>query len=1506
MSLEWQHLRPWHGTQHTAFEELCCILAAAELPPNALRFVRKGAPDAGVEGYWILNNDDEWGYQTKFFLMPPGSTQWGELDDSVKVALEKHPRLVRYTVCLPLDRGDPRLEDTKHMKDRWDERVKKWQEWAQGRNVQFEYWGTHELARLLTHEKHRGRHLFWFDRNRFSDEWFANHLSDARAQAGERYTAPLNVELPISQLFDGLARTPHFWHRWRQRMLAIRDVVGRRSYLVFPTEIEADYRELRTKLGAVIAAANGLEETPAAPLDLTALTAALQSADLGLSNLYQKLHEIEGAQRRAAEAATKQTLRRYSDDNLNDCLRRLQEISDVLETAIEFANGPQVRLATGKNLLVTGEAGSGKTHLLCDAADQRAKSRWPTVVLFGEQFNGDDPWTSIVRLLGQTGSREDLLPALEAAGEARRCRILLLIDAINEGEGLKIWPSHLAAFLTTLGRYPHLALALSVRTTYRNLVIDPPLLVPERLLEVTHTGFADRSYAAVRRFFGYYGLKQPSWPLLTPEFTNPLFLKLFCSAVKNEGLQEVPPGVSGITGVFDFFLRSINAKLARPTQLNYDPTEPLVQTAVAQLSAAMATANATHVSVATAREICEKLLHGREFERSLFRRLQTEGVITRHVTSRWEHLESGPPTEIVRFTYQRFSDHLLVTNRLAQIARPAATAEVRQVAADFLQSTYRLGLLEALAIQLPESFGVELLDVAPSAAKNRAARQAFIASIAWRKTEAVTEETRACINRHLPAGRHEHYQLLDVFLMVSAHPRHLLNADFLHRHLLKFKMADRDAWWSVYLHKTFEEESAVARVIDWAWEDDDRSHLSDDAVRLAATTLLWFCTTSHRFVRDRATKALVSLLETRIPTLLKLIPDFWTVDDPYVTERLMAVAYGCAMRTTNLPELTLLAQTVYDTVFRGEPPTRLLLRDHARGVIAVAQHRGCPLDGDPRRTIPPFHSPWITSPPPLDQLEKKYKAGTTQASWSLNSIFSSMTHGDFGVKIINGYFEWSGLRRNSGRRSMQQIHDEFVAGLKPDVRLDFDYFVAEFEKARSWRLHESLRLAMGMPPEEPVSTLIAAESELLSGLSKTQARIFQEKIKPFLEHPGASKQAESFDLDLMRRWMLRRIFQLGWTIKRFGEFDANVRDVRGREAHKPERIGKKYQWIAYDEFLARCSDNLAFDNTLTRDFPEEATNGMWVVRYRDIDPSLLLSAMPAPPEEELAPQVWWVPQQFDRWTSKPAPLDWLKNTDDLMPTAGLLRMKNPEGRTMLNLEGFSKWLQPEPIGKMAIQPPDRREVWMRWRSYLIRKENLADMMAWSRTYNFINHEVPGSRHWYHSHLGEHYWQAGFQAERTDLWAKPSGYAHRSWPHPVVDTCAEYMCEDATFDCSIADTVRLSIPCQYLFETMELRISGRGADCRDESGGLVIFDPSAATAGPSCLIADEERLLRFLDQAGLALFWGVCGEKNFYPENDHGFSDRWLGRLCFNGGYSLVDGKITGEFHSEYTAPLSRH
>src|SRR5215831_10294975 len=213
--LSWQDLRLWNGSQNNAFEKLCSQLAAREAVPMGARFVAKAPPDAGVECYWILPGEKEWAFQAKFFVTVPGKVQWAQLDESVKTALSKHSKLTRYTVCLPIDRSDPRVKKQKSFKDAWDRHERKWLGWAKRarRRVTFDYWGETEILERLSRAENRGRFQFWFDRDILDLQWCETRLATAIADVGPRYTPEINVDLPVAQLFDGLGRMPAFYTR---------------------------------------------------------------------------------------------------------------------------------------------------------------------------------------------------------------------------------------------------------------------------------------------------------------------------------------------------------------------------------------------------------------------------------------------------------------------------------------------------------------------------------------------------------------------------------------------------------------------------------------------------------------------------------------------------------------------------------------------------------------------------------------------------------------------------------------------------------------------------------------------------------------------------------------------------------------------------------------------------------------------------------------------------------------------------------------------------------------------------------------------------------------------------------------------------------------------------------------------------------------------------------------------------------------------------------------------
>jgi hypothetical protein len=937
-----------------------------------------------------------------------GDSQWSQINESVKTAIEKHPNLVRYFVGVPLDRADARIEGRKSAKERWEDHVAKWNQWAsdKGMSVEFVYWGSHELFERLARSEHVGRVRFWFDVRGFDAAWFTARLDEALRTAGPRYTPEVHVDLPIAWEFEAFGRTDRFFHREKANARKIREKLRTVEYSEGTAEptVDAAVAAVSSKVEAVLTALGTIDAQPTGPLPFKAISEQIRTAEAAAEELSRLLGERERELEAKLETTDTKTARLpYRSNPFRDRRIRLFGLTSELRMVREslvHAEG----IAGSALMLLRGVAGTGKTHLLCDVARQRVAAGRPTVLLMGQRFvSNDAPWSQALQQLDLAGpSAEEFVGALEAAAQATGSRALLLIDAINEGAGRTIWPSHLAAFLAHLERSPWIGVVLAVRSSYEEIVV--PADVRTRATAVTHQGFMEHEYDATKTFFVHYGLELPSTPLLAPEFRNPLFLKTLCRGLNAKGERRLPRGFQGITAVFDLYLSAVNERLA--SNLGFDPRVPLVRQTLEAVSRAILDSGEPWLTLAKAGEIVNAFLPGRDFERSLYRRLIVEGVLVEEAARR----HGANTEEVVFVAYERVADYLAaqtLLDRHLDVREPAsAFAQGGPLAFICDEKKYvPPGLLEALCIQIPERTGQELISIAPTCADRWGLGNAFRQSLIWRAYAAFSDGTREALNK-LCRSEHDVHDSLDVLLTVATLPGHPLNALFLDRRLRKDAMPDRDAWWSVYLHHAWGTHGAIDRLVDWASSLCSDTSIDDEATDLCAITLAWMLTTSNRFLRDRATKALVSLLTGRLTAVVRLVERFADVDDPYVAERVYAVAYGIAMRCHDPVAVGALAACVYGRVFAsGSPPPHILLRDYARGVVERALHLGSAIDLVPDHIRPPYKSTWRTIPTeddikPLLPDWSKGSHDSGDLEWGRNRIGSSVMDDDFAHYVI--------------------------------------------------------------------------------------------------------------------------------------------------------------------------------------------------------------------------------------------------------------------------------------------------------------------------------------------------------------------------------------------------------------------------------------------------------------------------------------------------------------------------
>ena len=1065
MDFGWNNIRIVETSQREAFEELVSQLARNESPTNAIKFIRKGKPDAGVECFWILENQNEIAWQAKFFTSSLESTQWKEIDESVKTVLDKHPKLERYIVAIPIDPPDARLPKQKSLLQKWDDNAKKWEGWAKakGMEVAFEPWWSSDLIARLAKPENKGLTYFFFNKDEFTDGWFIEQTDSSINDLDKRYTPELNFNLEISEIFCGVGRDEKF----KEVITKYFDEFIVKGKKLFSMSADPDMSITQAEL--IFQQINQLffeteiQGIQKIPYDV------FESLIAQLSQEIEKLQDHYFEQERQLQ---KEKGERGYYQKHGDRIHRMREFDSSIYELKNFIESTTAKLSNYPILLLSGEAGIGKSHLLGDAVQNRNLKNKPSIFLLGQHFVTDeDPWLQSLR-------KDEFLGSLNAKAQSLGSRVIIFVDAINEGRGRYFWDKTIGSFINKILKYEWLGLVFSIRDSYKNLVFPKDSSAKKLVIENTHYGFRDVEYEASKMFFRNYGIEFPSVPLLHPEFQNPLFLKLFCEALNKSGNSKIPDGLQGITKIIDFFLGSINDRLSKPDRLNYSSNINVVRKAIDALISEKIDKESRYISYENAFELADSILDKYSREKGLLDEMISEGILSKNLF--WK--SKNEYEEGVYLAYERFEDHLkasFLIDKYDNLENEFSIGgKLFHLAENGNAIYFNEGLIEALSIQLPEKKGKEFYEYVPHLRESYPVAEAFVKSLLWRKYETISDKQRDYVNEAVFLFEQTHDLFWDTILSVTAIPEHYFNALSLNRYLSKFSMSDRDSGWTQHLKYQFDDNSAVKRLIDWGWSDEDKSYISDESIKLASITLSWFLTSTNRKLRDAATKSLICLLENRIHVLVEVLKIFESVNDPYVYERLFAVAYGCAVRTTNRKHLLELNEYVFKTIFENneEVYPHILLRDYARGIIEFTAENGFVLPFEIQLCQPPYKSSFPSKFPTNDEIDAKYKKnrGSSMILYSMTTEYGRgiARYGDFGrYTFQSGLDDWD---------------------VNPDQ---------------------------------------------LSNLAV--------------------------------EWIFDKY---GYDEERHGEFDEQIGTGR-RSNSSQERIGKKYQWIAFYEMLARVSDN---------------------------------------------------------------------------------------------------------------------------------------------------------------------------------------------------------------------------------------------------------------------------------------------------------------------------------------------
>lgn len=843
-------------------------------------------------------------------------------------------------------------------------------------------------------------HSVLFDKETFllADEWFAHQNNEQLKNLGDRYIPDLHIPVDTSLIFNSVAKNTKFYSRLKYKS---------DEFLIKLKSSEIG--EINDISNSITRLLTTVLSNPLSDIDISCLVSMINTAedilDKALSSLYDKKDKENS---------------NYIDHQIYLIQEALNSVMDYLD----YINSPEIKASIVPYVLIDGEGGTGKSHIIADAVNNRMADGNKSILLLGQHFKGVvPPLQEMMDLINVNKAPDEFLSYLNSVAQEQKMRIIIFIDALNEGNGKTIWKSHLAAIIEKFKSFPWLGFVASIRSEYIDFMFEDNKNLKDEIVCLTHTGFGAVEYEATKKYFDFYGISYSEVPLANHEFQNPLFLRLFCEGYRGQNVQFNDIKYSD---VYKNYIDTINRKISSFCGFNH--RYPVVYEVLNKIVEYKYDNNDNNfIPFHALSDIILSIQTKYACKDDLLEHLLSEGILTQNVNYDGQ--------EYIYVTYERMEDFLYSNKLIQEITRIGKE--------DFVSKRknviYKRSILGCLAIALAEETETEIFEI--FAPDNRNVKYSFVENLKWRRAQTITAKTKEYINTYVINDSYEVQHLLDTLILIATKENFPLNGYCTVDFISKIPMPDRDAFFIPLFNDIYESEgSSINRLLDWCILSSSKSSYSEEFIKLASLMVSTFLISSNLHLRDKATKTLCVLLKNHTEIMISILTYFKDIDDPYIVERLYAVAFDCAVSEQDDSKLLSLVKYVYEVTFNQEfVYPNILLRDYAKNIIDYSNYKLKKLNINLKKVSPPYKSlfPSVPSDETINMYEYDYKDPEFKDYyWSQNEILSSMKveysrdggpggYGDFGRYVFQHYFsDWKELDPNDLRNiAIKRIFD---------------------------------------------------------------------------------------------------------------------------------------------------------------------------------------------------------------------------------------------------------------------------------------------------------------------------------------------------------------------------------------------------------------------------------------------------------------------------------------------------
>lgn len=1223
--------------------------------------------------------------------------------------------------------------------------------------------------------------------------------------------------------------------------------------------------------------------------------------------MYSNSEELEKQTQRMLENLNlmQDCLCHSDSDNTNTNSDQIEEYEVIqarnfFEKFLSTLSRPSFLAGKNRVLLLTGPAGSGKSHLLCDFTRKQMERGQPVVLLLGQNYPGGDPTKFIYNGLHLHSNDSDL-QLLELYGAQSSRRVVIIIDAVNEGEHSSDWKNNLLALRQIITENPHLCLVISCRSTYLNQIIGDT--IKSKFPTVNHPGFSGNKSKAARKYLEKFGIQAPDVPFLSEELTNPLFLRTICSAMKSQNQCVFSFKSDGLDKLLSFYQSSIENNIANKLNLR---STAIIRNAIKCFTTLLFPDQLFGISYVKVLDVFQEKLFGHAEE--ILNSLITEGLLSESPSL------NKDGDNIVNFSFERFSDlynaQLLLVEYDTISKFQKALLPENKVGQFLLKNSPGNGIIEVLSVLIPERFNCELVDlidwnhpefISCYLDKQRLIDSAFAYSLTVRSSNAFSERTNTLFNQISTPSFTYQDDRFDILIRLSLQVENPWNATKLDAVLRRLDSATRDALWSTHIAVSDYGEDAdlsaspIRTLVEWASEVDV-CDLSGDSQKLLGTVLLWLTTTTNLKSRERTERALARLFALAPAQITYFIDSFSDIDDQYLVESLYSSIYAAILRQSNLLLLKQIAKSIpWARLIENVPD--ILIRDSLTGIFEYGKSLSVP--ALPEEMFPihkhPSLKPLIF---PNKQNIDEIREQCSEIARSAGSEF-----GDFGKYTMSMINLWSStsLQDASGPQTEREKSEIFFAKQSPEVTELFDEIKALDlrkslidEQAASRYLENNSTNDYSFYFKNLKNSNEKKEIETIDFRLEQLQNEIREKISPaesnrtdLLLQSRNSDSISKFDKSAAQRWVVKHAYEMGWKKELFSGFEEMYcNEFRPPYQHNIERIGKKYERIALAQLLAYISEQYYFVPQNYDDVDDSVYKGIWQFNYRKIDltfPPLITSN-----STKKLPQL----TEYQYNSLPPMSLhdqqEWVQSNTTIPNFSKIIEINDQASN--------NSWLLLADFQSVSDKPEDRdsellqSDFWYRINSCIIKTSDLKDLIVPGENASLMAPDliyIPNNMH--QAYFSEYPYRNLY----PELITQPQTFENKSMSKVTYESLLrEYSWEYS----DQATETQAYQPSRKLIQDLNLTYGEYGEWKSDYQ--VVFCDPHLWEQGRSRALCSKKALANYLKENNLSLIWLIGGEKRLFNPRKYLLSRSKLNYSEFSAFYYLDEfGAIKGTQNS---------